>query len=237
MSFIEDKILQLSKQLYPTGRAFKMYEQSTFEKLHLGLAVSESQTYNDAAAILNSILPDNNLFDINDAIDWERRLGLVSNDTVSLADRKLAIRRKLTQPGVAPAKSNWRYLEQQLRLAGFDVYVYENRFYDYPNGYYTQTPFELTGNTTFFKGNQHGDFQHGQIQHGGRFTKFCANHIDETTDWSFIIAPNLRSTFYIGGANSGDFANVLTTRKDEFRQLILTIKPTQTVAFLLINYT
>lgn len=236
MSSVGDKIISLTKQLYPQGRAWKFPFDGTLENLHQTLAISEEQTYNDAVSILYAILPDNANFTVDDATEWEVRLGLIVNQLTPLADRKLAIKRKLNQPGAAPAKSNWRYLEEQLQAAGFNVYVFENRFPDYPDGYITMTPFQFSGDNSFFIGNQHGDFQHGDFQHGGRYTKFVANHIEEARDWYFNIGTNLRSTFFIGGSYEGDFANVDINRKDEFRQLILTIKPVQTVGFLLINY-
>lgn len=236
MSNVSDKILALSKQLFPTGRAWKVPAGGVIEGLIETLNISETQAYNDAVAIKYSLLPDNDNFTVDDATDWERRLGIPTNQATPLPLRMLAIRRKLNQPGNAPAKSNWRYLEQQLRAAGFDVYVYENRFDDYPTGYITKTPFEFTGDTRFFIGNQHGDYQHGDVQHGGKFINFVANYVNEAQDELFNIGTNLRSTFYIGGAPGGDFANVPLGRKDEFRQLILTIKPVQTVGFLVVDY-
>lgn len=240
MLSLKDKILNLTRQLYPTGRAWKMSEGSDFEKLHIGLEVSEEQAYLDAVSILNSILPDNANFTSNEATDWERRLGLITNLAVPLSDRILSILRKYNQPGIYPEKGNWRYLQAQLQSAGFNVNVYENRFpYYYPDDgeEYTQSPLQLTGNSSYYIPNNYGQYNYGQINYGGRFTKFVANHIDEARDWSFNIGSNLRSTFYIGGPTVGSFANVSSLRKDEFRQLILTIKPVQTVGFLLINYT
>lgn len=233
-----DKIFALTKQFYPTGRAWKIPFGGTLEALHLALGVSETQAYTDAVAIHYSILPDNDNFSIADATDWERRLGLITNQLISLSDRKLAILRKLNQPGVTPAKSNWRYLQKQLQDAGFDVYVYENRFDDYPDGYITKTPDEFTLTTypasiTY----QHGDHQHGDIQHGSAFANQIANSIFQSVDNLFEIGENFRSTFFIGGATSGSYASVDSERETEFRQLILNIKPVQTVGFLLINYT
>lgn len=235
MSLISDNLKKLTQQLYPTGRAWKMPLQGVLDKLHTALSISEEQAYNDAVAIKFSILPDNANFTIDDARQWEVRLGLVSNESLDLETRKGNILRKYNQPGSVKARSNWRYLEKQLRAAGFDVYVYENRFPDYPNGYITMTPFELTGDSSFVTSVQHGDFQHGDYQHGGIYTKFVANHIDEARDWQFDIT-NLRQTFFVGGTYAGDFASVPASRKDEFRQLILTIKPVHTIGFLLITY-
>lgn len=230
-----EKILSLTKQLYPTGRAFKMPKLGYLDKFHNALAVSENQAYVDAVSILNSILPDNDGFTEDDATAWERRLGLITNTSVSLADRKLAIIRKINHPGTIPARQNYLYLQGQLQAAGFDVYVYENRFPDGFGGYETENPLTLSGGVGGVS-FQHGDRQHGDFQHGGGFGNIVANYIDEDIDFLFDVGSNLKSTFFIGGTPIGTFANVPASRKAEFRQLILKIKPVQTVAFLFINY-
>lgn len=231
---VADKILKLTRQLYPRGRAFKMGENSILYRLHRALAISEAQAYGDAKSILNSILPDNDEFTADDATDWERRLGLISNPLVSLADRKLAILRKMNHPGTIKARQNWRYLQLQLQSAGFNVYVYENRFPDGMGGYITQTPQEVSGDT--FASVQHGQVQHGNTQHGRGRYNFVANYIDERVDRRFNIGTNLRSTFFIGGPYVGEYATVDKNRKEEFRQLILRIKPVQAVGILFITY-
>ena len=83
---------------------------------------------------------------------------------------------------------------------------------------------------------QHGDGQHGDDQHGGGFSQFIANSLDQEQDANFSEGSNLRSTFFIGGATPGLFANVDSEREKEFRQLVLRVKPVQTVAYLFINY-
>lgn len=230
-----DTILKLTKQLYPTGRAFWMPSGGNLEKLHRGLAVSESLAYEDAISILDAILPDNANFTSDDATDWERRLGLITNTAVSLSDRKLAIQRKLNFPGIIPSRQNWRYLEGELQAAGFNVYVYENRFLNVYGGYDTENPLVVTGGVGSIT-VQHGDIQHGDAQHGVGFYNLVANYLDETQDSVFDVGANLRSTFFVGGDPIGTFANVDANRKNEFRQLILKIKPTQTVGYLFINY-
>ena len=52
----------------------------------------------------------------------------------------------------------------------------------------------------------------------------------------FDIGDNYKSTFFIGGAVLGDFANVPFQREKEFRQLVLKLKPDQTIAFIFINF-
>ena len=231
---IQEQILKLTRQFYPRGRAFKMGENSVLFRLHRALSISEGQAYNDAKSILNSVLPDNDNFTEADAEDWYRRLGLVYNPMVSLAAKKQAIIRKMNHPGTIPARQNWRYLQLQLQAAGFNVFVYENRFPDGMGGYETQTPQQFSGDT--FPTVQHGQVQHGNTQHGRGMYNFVANYIDEKVDRQFNIGTNLRSTFFIGGAYAGEYATVDNNRKDEFRQLILRVKPVQTVGFLFVNY-
>jgi len=229
---IEAKILKLNTQLFPTGRAFKL-PPGDLKNLLIALAQSETETYNDLVSIRDSLLPDNDNFSTDDATDWERRLGLPTNESLSLTTRKNAILRKLKDPGLNPAKQHYAYIQTQLQNAGFDVYVYENRFPDYPTGYITQTPSEFTGAL----GVQHGDFQHGDEQHGEPTFEFVANHVDQELDSNFVVPTNLKATFFIGGDPQGSYASVPTSRKDEFRHLILQLKPVQTIAYLIINYT
>lgn len=231
---LADKILKLAKQLYPTGRAFRMFKESELEMLNKALADSEARAYADAVSILDSALPDNQNFTAQDASDWERRLGLITNEAVSLINRKLAIIRKINHPGEIKARQNYLYLEGQLQSAGFNVYVHENRFSNGMGGYITRTPEEVSGLPgSFF---QHGDIQHGDIQHGRAPGSIVANHINEAQDSIFNLGSNLRCTFFIGASYLGDYADVEIERKDEFRQLILRIKPVQAVGFLFINY-
>lgn len=227
---IETTLIKLTRQLYPTGRAFKMPFGGTFEQLHKGLILSEARAYNDAIGILNAVLPDNENFTIEDARDWERRLALITNESVSLEDRKAAIRRKIQFPGQQPARQHYLFMQGQLQLAGFDVYVYENIFYPGPT---TKTPQELGVSVPAF---QHGQKRHGQIKHGGGFSNKVVNHVEESLDANFDVGATLRSTFFIGGNPLGTFANVPIARKDEFRQLILKLKRAQTCAYLFINY-
>jgi hypothetical protein len=197
------------------------------------LSISEAKADDDARAIMDSLLPDNDNFTASDATDWERRLRLITKESVSLSDRKLAITRKMNHPGTVPARSSYRFIQKQLRDAGFDVYVYENRFWD-GSEYVTMTPEEITGDVP--PEVQHADGQHGDFQHGDGIWNIVANYIDESLDFSFNIGENLRFTFFISGPLIDTYADVDEDRKNEFRQLILKVKPTNTVAYLFVNY-
>jgi len=225
---LSDVLHRLTKRLYPKGRAFKHPAGGFIERLHKSLNLSETRAYEDAKAIHNSILPDNSLFTAADALQWERRLGLIESPDVDLELRKLAITRKINFPGVTPARQHWRWLEYQLQSAGFDVYVYENIAGD--------DAVTVTGDPTLFDDTNHGEGNHGDINHGGVYNCLIANSIYQYQDNGFSIGDNYRSTFFIGGPTLGSRADVLATRETEFRQLILKIKPVQQIGFLLIDY-
>lgn len=233
---LTDSIMSLTRQLYPKGRAWKMPFGGVFEKLNKGLIISQAQMYSDAVSILNDLIPDNDNFTSDDATDWERRLGMITNTSISLSDRKLAIARKMNFPGTTVARQTWQYLQDQLQAAGFNVFVYENRFSNYPNGYITRDPVEVYGTTAIINDLNHGEFNHGEQNHGGIYNNLIANSITQTGDIGFKTGSNLRSTFFVGGNPIGTYANVDVAREIEFRQLILQTKPVQTVGFLFINY-
>jgi hypothetical protein len=249
----EDKFLTLTKQLYPRGRAWKLFNNSWFERLHKGLAQSEARVYSDSIAILNSILPDNDNFTADDATDWERRLGLINSPLVPLADRKLAILRKMNHPGTIKARQHYLYIEGQLQAAGFDVYVYEN-FGELLPADFIVIPdiasldeanldeFNLGDATTVYP-NLFGlpnldEFNLGEFNLDEEvYLNKIVNNIPTEADSYFDIGQTARATFFIGGPTAGSFANVPLIRRDEFRKLILTLKPVQNVGYLLINYT
>lgn len=224
-----DKLLRLAKILFPTGRAFKMFDGSEFEKLTKALSKSEERFYNDAKFLLWAVLPDNSNFTADDCTDWERRLGLTYSPLSSVTDRKAAILRKLNSPCINPAKGNYLNLERELNLAGFNVKVYENIPATDP---VTAGWSSLTTQIQYGVPSQYG----GASQFGLAYSNKIANHIDEALDLSFSLGGSFACTFFIGGATVGTSANIPAVRKNEFRELILKIKQVQDVGFLYINY-
>ena len=255
MSNYRGQLLALTKQLLPKGRAFLMNENSLKERVERALILSEERFVLASLSVLDSILPDNDNFTVYDAELWEQRLGLITNPLVSLADRKAAIIRKMNHPGDVLARQSADYIQGQLQLAGFDVYVHENL-----NGQTPQSllilPLELgemggdavemgeieMGDAEsyypdLFTFNEMGEFEMGEFEMGEIiYNNMCVNFIDEVSDSSFSIGSNYLCTFVIGGQNLGEFADIDVNRKNEFRQLILKLKPAQTVAYLFINY-
>ncbi len=243
MPNIEETISKLTRQLYSTGRAFKYPEGGIIDRIHIALGVSLNQAYNDAINILNVILPDNDKFLVDDASDWERRLGIVDGTGKDLEDRKAAIFQKLAAGGLARSRSHHLYLQLQLQKAGFNVFVHENLFPVYPDGFESKGAFEVaeaanpgSGASLFSSVHHGGGLQHGQSQHGLVYNNIVVNSVDPAVDQLFNIGSGFEATFFIGGEVIGESADVPAVREVEFRQLILKVKPTHNVGFLFINY-
>jgi hypothetical protein len=218
-----DRILKLSKQLLPTGRAFRAAPGSNMERLLRALARSEARAYNDATSVLWGIIPDNRHFTVDNATDWERRLGLINGSANPLNVRIQPILRKMQAPGRNPAKSHYLWIEHQLQAAGFPVNVYENIPLVNP----------ATLNPAILSPSQHGGgSQHGMQSH--YLNNIVFNRLDNSKD--IILQYHIRRTFIIGGSPIGTYANIPATREREFRQLVLGLKQCQQVAILFINY-
>jgi hypothetical protein len=254
MSISED-LKKVTQQLYPTGRAFGINKDGDRDKLEDALIIQEVEFYNESMDILNELLPDNDDFTAQFATNWEQRLELITDPLIPLADRKAAILRKMNHPGDIPARQSWDYMQEQLQLANFDVYVHDNT-----TGMTVAQVLNLglttTGNfggynfgafnfgsvysyySSLFLNQNWGANNFGSFNFGGQtnYSMKVVNNIDWTKDQNFIIN-DWTKVFYVGAVDLGDFADVLTTRREEFRQLILKIKPVNTVAVLLINYT
>ena len=234
-----DRIFRLLRLLYPRGRAFKLPYLGTFWKLTDALSLSIARAASDGVSILDSIIPDNSNFTAQDATDWERRLGMITNSSVSLADRKLAIYRKMAHPGSQAARQHYLFIEYQLRLAGFDVRLYENRFLvGSPAVMETKTPTEILGIPVGLA--IYGDVGYGDTAYGSGWIDegitIIANNLEAVRDATFDFGANYRSTFYIAGSTTTTFADVSADRETEFRELVLKLKPAQTVGIAFVNY-
>ena len=207
---------KLNEQLYPTGRAWWKQKGSVFFKLHQALAMSESRLQSAIIDSQNSILADNyNISDIS-IERWETVYGIVSKGT--RAERIALIKQRQSFPGAVLARQSSSYIQQQLQLAGFNVYLY----------------YDGTFNPVAAK---HGLFKFGSTKHGQTAISYSilANNVQEDRDAGFV-ANDLKSVFYIGGATLGAYASIPLARKNEFRELVLTLKPAHMSAFLFINY-
>lgn len=241
---------KLTASLFPKGRAFRVAQNSVKEKVINAITITEDEFISAADSVLNHILPDNDEFAVYDAELWELRLGINTNPLTSLPDRKAAIIQKLNHPGNILARQSSGYIEQQLQLAGFNVYVHDNNPVLTINqvlsiggnlpqlGNFQLGQAQLSDIYSIYPNSfsqvQLGNFQLGQVQLNQYiYTNIVANKINVEDEINFY---NKERTFFIGGLNLGEFSDVDATREDEFRQLILQLKPARTIAILLINY-
>jgi len=227
--------INLTKQLYPTGRAFYLPENGTFEKFHKGINTSLIRAEEDVVSVINKSIPDNDEFLEADATLLEIKLGLFINPVTSLENRKKAILRKMAYPANIKARQHPLFIETQLRLAGFDVRVYENRFIEGGEIVY-KTPDQISAlslnNTQHADDTYHGD----NTVHGSEGFRVIANSTDASESYSIGGDENLWATFYISGDTVSSTATVPQEREKEFRELVLKLKPAHTVAFLFVNF-
>jgi hypothetical protein len=159
----------------------------------------------------------------------------------------------MNHPGTIKARQHYLYIEGQLQQAGFDVYVYENFAELLPADFIVIPEIEALNDANLDEFNL-GDattvypslfglpnldeFNLGEFNLDEEvYLNKIVNNIPTEADSYFDIGQTSRATFFIGGPTAGSFANVPLVRRNEFRKLILTLKPVQNVGYLLINYT
>ena len=226
-----------------SGGAYETYDSpysagGILYRLYRAISLSLTTMYNTAAQVSQAQLPDNPGFTIDDANDWYRRLGIYNSGFVSFVDMKAAIRQRMSFPTVPTNRQNYLFIQQQLRLAGFDVYVYENRFDNGSGGIETRTPATILG---YYVGRAVlGSINYGQANYGATYALYgitlCVNYLEAERDADFAIGSNYRSTFFVAGATVSTIASVPEGRMIEFRQLLLKLKSQSLVAFLFVNY-
>jgi uncharacterized protein YmfQ (DUF2313 family) len=220
-------LLRLKKQLLPNGRAFACPSGSDFEKLLLGFCESEKIQLETALRMLDSLIPDNTNFTLEDCEIWERIFGIIINSDDIFEARKLRILQLMSFPNNQLARQNYRFIEKQLRDAGFDIYVHEFINVESHFGF-----IEHSDDT------EHGD---DTIEHGAytvpAYESIISDFIDKNRErGGGFSLEQLRSCFFISASTFPNYANIPATQEANFRQLILKLKPVHTVGFLMINY-
>lgn len=229
-SAADDDFQQLSNlvdELYPTGRAWYAPKGGAFDELHNAINLSFLRYIEKYRNLINKSIPDNDDFNADDAEFLEYKYGINTNENVDLELRKAALRRKIGHPNNIKPRQDAIFLEKQLQLSGFNVYVHEN-----------QTPYQTPSDVAnqLLDATQHGGGeQHGSSTfHGGNSFEVIANKIN--VDESYGVGGNLWASFFIGGQNLGESANVPENRQREFRELVLKLKPAHLAAYIFINF-
>lgn len=231
MQYNEADIKNLYLQSFPKGRAFDFANTEYADKYFGAVAKVDSDYLQTSQDILDGLFTDSGNFTVEDARKLEKRYGIVINENNTLADRKMAIEDRLTFPNGIEARQSASYMEYRLRQAGFDVYVHENRFDDGSGGYET-----VIADTSLYDSSYYDAFYYDET--GIAYTEIIRNYIDVSRESELEItySNNWRFTFYIGGSTFQSFANVDSERKNEFRHLILKLKPCHLVGLLIVNY-
>lgn len=212
-----EQINTLSSQLYPTGRAWWKRKDGIFDKIHQGLALSESRVENDILNIQNDILADSVNMSETSLELWENVFGLQAKGTI--AERLQIVYQRQTFPNNVLARQSLQFIQSQLQLAGFNVFLHKQ---------------STSPNSAIY-----GLFQYGQKKYGQKTSSFklVTNEVDENKEKPFnITSIGEKNIFYIGGENLGDYAEISVDLKNTFRELILILKPAHSVAVLNINY-
>lgn len=229
------KLFKLINDLYPTGKAFVIPALSNRYKFYTAVANFFNDVYLDITALTSQILSDNENFDAQDAARWESILGLQRNSVLSLEQRRQAILRKYTSPRNVTGRSAAVFLEQQLQLAGFNVFVHENRFDDGSGGIESRSFEQVVGvqnSAVYADSSTYGSRTYGQTNR-----QLIVNSLESSIDNQHPLFGNNNRTFFIGAQTVGQFVSLPATREQEFRELVLTIKPVNSIAYSLINYT
>lgn len=230
------KIIKFTRQLYPTGMAFRLPVGSNFYNLHAGLGVSEVDAVNAATAVLDQILPDNDNFTEADATAWETKLQIpFPTSGTSLEDRKAAILRKMRHPGDILPRQSAEYIQNQLITAGFTgLIVIQNKFSGVVD------PIAFTGGlyTEHGAGTLHGDTtEHGAINDTVADGVVISQLKQEDEIIQTQTSISYRASFIICANPYPSKVNIPASREREFRELICKIKPAHMAAYLFVNYT
>lgn len=250
----EAELFNLYATLLPDGRAFDIKNSYNFRKIFDAVSRLQDDLINDSENVLIGLDPNNEYFTEEQAKKLEKRYGLYINESLDFATRKQRLISRMTAPGDQLAKQHWSYIQKRLRDSGFDVYVHENRFTSSVLGSgYAGTAFAGTA----FAGSEGFDYYAINPETTG-YTEQCNNYIDVSKDTppeafmstagtmfagtAYATDPPVESDdwwkgcFFIGGETFGTLAEVEQTRKNEFRHLILKLKPAHSRAYLLIYY-
>ena len=233
--------LRIFKHLLPNGRAWRFTVNKRLRQFFAGI----SGVGDDVKTFFDGIWLDIFPQTTRELDSWEQQFALP--DTGLTEEQR---RDRLAATWRALGGQDPRYIQDTLRGAGFDVYVYEwwdpindptpgvkecitprNPFYvlsspeaGNPAGYpLVNKVFTSRPNYRVTCGNPAATC--------GALAATCGNYVDfKDVQLPYFIPMDIdkwRYFLYIGGPNFGDLAQIDPRRKDEFEELCLKICPTQ----------
>lgn len=218
-------MLDLYKILFPTGRAW-YGQRNSDDAIYRAKAKCFNDINNNLNSVLSQILPDNESFDNDDIESWERVIAQ-NNSILSSEERKSIIYNRLSYPNGELYRQTAEFIENTLRNEGFYIRVYENRFW---NG----TNFESNTIGISNYGDIYGEILYGEISVTG---EFVSNYLN--TEIDKIYTPNFygreNNVFFIGGETFGENAVIAPERLNEFKSLLMRLKPAHMAACLMLG--
>ena len=220
------------------------------------------RVYSDVNALLDQKYPDNANFNEDDVTNWERIFGIVPSQGATFEERKEVVYARYRYPNGIQERGHYKFIQDQLQLNGFDLYIHENRF----NSVTSQSTLGQVrlGQARLGDFNALEDAFNG-IEPPVGFTEYCANFIDPADD-ADIYTPSggitsgsrlggarlgiatlrnepgvnrqaqLRSMFFVGSETFISPVDIPAYRQDELRILLLKLKPAHSVGVLYINW-
>lgn len=212
--------------------------------------------YRKIDSILDQMLPDSDLFTIDDIENFERIYGIEPAPQSTNDQRRQILYAQMTRTGAKPYQWTAEYLQDILQLNGFNVFVHENRF----SGQSVQ--FQVGTMDIGFAnvgGGHESEFPFVSLIPVAGWTEICANNIRPEHDagmydpvngptvgflevGNFEVADDTPAEYnnkchiiFIGGKVLGERAYIEPTRMRQARDLILKNKELHTVAFLYID--
>ena len=213
-------ILKLTKQLFPTGRAFRIPSGGTFEKLLEGIALSEQRLVDTTLGLLNRIMADNIYFSLEDCADWEKRFAMGDNSAMYFDDRKSLIYRKYRYPGNVITRSSLLYIQHELQNAGFNVYL-KDKVTSSQNFSFSQH--EIDGEMGL-------DTEHNAY---GVYSDILANY---PTQIELFPLDGLTQFVRVEGLRAWQQAEVPKESEISLKRLLLILKPVEVIFLLNVRY-
>lgn len=248
-------IRDITEKLFPTGRAHKVGKVG--EDMRLALSDGVERVNDAIDNLTHGVLPDNPNFNIDWCLRHERVYGLSVYPSDTLQIRVARILSHITPYPKDVGVLSLQVLQDEIDAAGWAgvLYIHENLGGLYPQDVLPQLSYPMQSGD-----GQLGDFQLGGYDYANDYSQFYQwfqladfqlgggmlgtvpqfnNKIANSLQWFddlFVNLSPIENTFYVCGQNLGDIVVLPQSDEIPLRQLLLDIKPLNSVGFLLIEY-